>query len=85
MSTTLNIRIDERVKQKASKTLGSLGIDMSTAVKMFLNQVIIEQGIPFVSTKDPARLNARWDKQIEYALRNSKRYDNAKEMIDDIL
>jgi len=34
--TTLNIRIEEKIKVKANKTLSSLGLDMSTAVKIFL-------------------------------------------------
>ena len=85
MSTTLNIRIDEKIKKKAIKTLSSLGIDMSTAVKIFLNQVIIEQGMPFVPTKDPARINAKWDRQIEYAIKHGKSYKSAEDLFDDIL
>ena len=85
MSTTLNIRIGADVKKQANKTLSSLGLDMSTAVKKFLNQVIIERGIPFVPTTDPVKLNAKWDKQIQYALRQGKKYSSAEELFDDIL
>ena len=85
MSTTLNIRIGEDIKKEAGDTLARLGLDMSTAVKMFLNQVIIEKGIPFISTTNPASLNAKWDKQIQYALKNGKKYNSAKDMLDDIL
>lgn len=45
--TTLNIRIDESVKNKAVKTFASMGLDVSSAVKLFLHQVILEQRIPF--------------------------------------
>jgi DNA-damage-inducible protein J len=43
---TIQIRIDAKTKKAARKTLDELGIDMSTAVKLFLNNVINRQGIP---------------------------------------
>ena len=45
--TTLSIRIEEKTKREARKTLKALGLDLSSAVNMFLNQVAVEQGIPF--------------------------------------
>ena len=56
MTTTLSIRIDEKTKREARKTLEALGLDLSSAVNMFLNQVVIQQGVPLtlfrVSTKE---------------------------------
>jgi DNA-damage-inducible protein J len=45
--TTLNIRIDENLKNKANKAFASMGLDMSSAVKLFLHQTVTEQRIPF--------------------------------------
>jgi DNA-damage-inducible protein J len=45
--TTINIRIDENIKNKAVKTFASMGLDISSAVKLFLHQSILEQRIPF--------------------------------------
>lgn len=83
--TTLNIRIEENIKARANKTLSSLGIDMSTAIKMFLNQVIIENGLPFTPTKNIAVLKNRWDKQAAYALKYGKGYKTGKEALADLL
>lgn len=83
--TTLNIRIEENVKNKANKTLSSMGLDMSTAVKMFLNQVITENGLPFTPTKNMSAIKNRWDKEAADALKNGKRYTSAKALLDDIL
>jgi DNA-damage-inducible protein J len=44
--TTIQIRIDAKTKKAARKTLDELGIDMSSAVKMFLTNVVNMQGIP---------------------------------------
>ena len=44
------IRIDKDVKSEAGILLDSLGLDMSTAVNMFLRQLIIHNDIPFSVT-----------------------------------
>ncbi|MBI1754766.1 type II toxin-antitoxin system RelB/DinJ family antitoxin [Candidatus Azambacteria bacterium] len=69
MNTTVNVRVEKEIKAKANKALLGLGLDMSTAVKMFLYQVVAEQGIPFVPTKNPAAIRARWDAQVADALK----------------
>ena len=49
-SATLNLRVNPTLKQDAENVLGRLGIPMSTAVDMFLNQVVLVGGIPFSVT-----------------------------------
>jgi DNA-damage-inducible protein J len=80
MNTTVNIRIDKKAKIEASKTLSKLGLDMSTAVKMFLYQVVAEQGLPFTPTKNPATIRARFDAQTKEALERPG-YKTAKEAL----
>ena len=46
-STNLNIRTEKEVKEAAEKIFGELGLNMSTAVNIFLRQTIRENGIPF--------------------------------------
>jgi len=84
---TLSIRIEEKTKKEARKTLEALGLDLSSAVNMFLSQVVIEQGIPFkpsrVSTKEEReKIRAEWDKEVTYALKNGKRYSSAAELFE---
>ena len=43
----IQVRIDEERKQAAKKILDKLGIDMSTAIKIYLSQIVINAGIPF--------------------------------------
>ena len=47
MNTTLNIRTEKEVKDKAEKIFSELGVSMSTAINMFLRQTIRHGGIPF--------------------------------------
>lgn len=46
-STNLNIRTDKEVKLAAEKIFDALGLNMTTAVNIFLRQAIRENGIPF--------------------------------------
>ena len=49
-SATLNLRVNPTLKQNAEYVLGRLGVPMSTAVDMFLNQIVLTGGIPFAVT-----------------------------------
>jgi len=75
---TVNVRIEEKVKTQAAKTLGKIGLDMSTAIKVFLHQVITEGGLPFVPSTNTATIKARWDAQVAEA-RKGIGYKSAEE------
>lgn len=49
-TATLNLRVNPTLKKDAESVLGCLGVTMSTAVDMFLNQVVLTGGIPFAVT-----------------------------------
>lgn len=46
-TTNLNIRTDKDVKMAAEKIFDELGLNMTTAINIFLRQTIRENGIPF--------------------------------------
>lgn len=83
--TTLNIRIDEGLKNKANKAFNSMGLDMSSAVKLFLHQTVQENGLPFHPTNNPKIIRAMWDREVTNTLKNGKDYVSTKEMFDDII
>lgn len=86
--TTLQIRIDEKTKRKAKKTLEALGLDISSGVKLFLEQVINTQSIPFVP-KTTAGLKLRhgkeYLKELSEIKKNGKRFSSVEAMLEDIL
>ncbi len=43
----IQIRIDADTKQQATVLFGQLGLDMSSAVNLFLHQCIMRGGLPF--------------------------------------
>jgi DNA-damage-inducible protein J len=82
--TNLTIRIDEKLKKETKKTLEKQGLDMSTAVKMFFHQVLIQKGLPFLPTHDPKKIKQEWDREVKDALKNGKKYSTAEELFSDI-
>jgi DNA-damage-inducible protein J len=49
MPTTemVHVRIDKRIKTKAAKTLASMGLSVSDAVRVLLTRVAVEKALPF--------------------------------------
>lgn len=58
-TSTLNLRVNPALKERAEDILRQLGIPMSTAIDMFLNQITLVGGIPFSVTLPgaPASIN----------------------------
>lgn len=45
--TTIQVRMDEKIKKQGMKILNELGLDMSTAINAYFRQIISVKGIPF--------------------------------------
>ena len=43
----IQIRIDEKTKKSAKKVLDQIGLDMTSAITVYLKQIVVHQGIPF--------------------------------------
>ena len=53
-TATLQVRLDNQLKKDADQFFSEAGLDMTTAVRMFLRQVVIRQAIPFeIIANDP--------------------------------
>jgi DNA-damage-inducible protein J len=85
--STIQVRTDEKLKREAMKVLKDLGLDLSTAVNMFLVQVKLRKAIPFeVRTENgltPSQEEAIL-KEIADAKKNGKRYSSTKALFKDI-
>lgn len=45
--TSMTIRMNKKVKQEAQEIFAALGMDMTTAINVFLRQAIYYKGFPF--------------------------------------
>ncbi|MEK7463692.1 MAG: type II toxin-antitoxin system RelB/DinJ family antitoxin [Patescibacteria group bacterium] len=88
IQTTLQIRVDDSLKEKASQALKRMGLDLSSGIKLFLNEVAMTETIPFLpSTEKGKKLRGyeTYKKEAEFLKKHGKRFTSGKELIDDIL
>lgn len=74
----INIRVDDNVKAQAQELFSSLGMDVSSAVNVFLRQSIAFGGIPF-TIRQP-----RYNAQTEKAIREAHDGVNLSEPFDSV-
>ena len=65
MSSTITVRVDDKLKKEAGDVFKEVGMDMSTAITIYLKQVVRTNGIPFPVTAEMP--NALTLKAIEEA------------------
>lgn len=49
-TTSMTIRMNREVKEQSQALFKSLGLDMTTAINMFLRQSLMQKGLPFAVT-----------------------------------
>ncbi|MCL2220328.1 MAG: type II toxin-antitoxin system RelB/DinJ family antitoxin [Chitinispirillia bacterium] len=50
-TTTINVRTDSELKANVQSILADLGLDISTAINVYLNQIVYKKAIPFEISK----------------------------------
>ena len=84
MSRTIQLRVDDFLKSAADELFASLGLDTSTAIRMFLTMAVETGGIPF-DVKNP-NLSLRQAMDDVLNKRNlSKPYKSAKDALNAML
>lgn len=53
-TTSMSIRMERVVKEQAQQLFKSLGMDMTTAINIFLRQALMRKGLPFEVTAEGA-------------------------------
>ena len=89
MNTTINVNVPADIKEEANNLFETLGLNMTTAINMFLRKSIDEWAIPFnVSAKKPSKelLDALQEgEDILNGKIESKGYHDVDKMFEDIL
>jgi DNA-damage-inducible protein J len=73
--TSINVRVDARDKQLFDNFCAAVGMNMSTAINMFMKATLREQKIPFELAADPfyGESNTRWLEGILKDIENGDR------------
>lgn len=83
-----NISIDADIKAKAQELFADFGLDLSTAINMFLRQSIRENAIPFnisreVPNSDTLAAISEWE-EFRKNPDGYKRYSSFSELLNEV-
>ncbi|MCL1851847.1 MAG: type II toxin-antitoxin system RelB/DinJ family antitoxin [Peptococcaceae bacterium] len=85
-STNVSIRMDVQLKKQAEELFSDLGLNMTTAMTMFLRQAVRRQGIPFEISRVPNAETIAAMKEAESITHdpNVKGYTNLDDLFRDL-
>ncbi len=78
-SAEVRSRIEPGLKEQSTEVLADLGLDLSSAIRLFLRQVVEVRGLPFQVRKPTPKTIAAMAETREMT---SARYGSAKELFD---
>lgn len=82
-----NISLDPKLKKEAIKLFNEFGLDLSTAISLFLSQSVREKRIPFDITLNVPNAETKEAFKELKAMKNDKktykRYDSFEEILKD--
>lgn len=87
----IQTRVDAELKKQSEKVLSSIGLDMTSAIRLFLTQVVNQRKIPFEPSAPEEVFNdetleaAQEAKEIASGREKAERYSNVNEMMNSIL
>ena len=82
-----NISLDPKLKKEAVELFHSMGLDLSTAITLFLYQSVRERKLPFELYEVPNRKTIKAIKEAERSMKHPeklKTYNSVKELFDDL-
>lgn len=88
LTSVINVNVPTDVKDEANSLFNSLGLNMSTAINMFLKKAIYERGIPFEVKQKPSKDFYEAIHELSYIEEHPekyKAYHNVDELFEDIL
>ena len=82
--TSMSIRLDSEVKEQAQLVFTLLGMDMTTAINIFLRQAIQYQGLPFVVKLDDHGKLLQVVTDVEQNRNMSHPYESVSDLMEDL-
>lgn len=87
-TTNLNIRVDSTLKQESDMLLKDLGLNMSTAINIFLTKCVKTSSIPFkIEEPKPSKEVKKTLKELDYMMKypeKYKSYNSVEELFEEL-
>ncbi len=82
--TSMSIRLDSEVKEQAQQVFSNLGMDMTTAINIFLRQAIQYQGLPFDVRLDENRRLLEVLTDLDQNRNMSQPFESVSDLMEDL-
>ena len=82
--TSMSIRLDSEVKEQAQQVFSNLGMDMTTAINIFLRQAIQYQGLPFDVRLDENRKLLEVLTDLGQNRNMSQSFESVSDLMEDL-
>ena len=82
--TSMSIRLDSEVKEQAQQVFNNLGMDMTTAINIFLRQAIQYQGLPFDVRLDENRRLLEVLRDLNQNRNMSQSFESVSDLMEDL-
>ena len=82
--TSMSIRLDSEVKEQAQQVFNNLGMDMTTAINIFLRQAIQYQGLPFDVRLDENRKLLEVLTDLNQNRNMSQSFESVSDLMEDL-
>ena len=82
--TSMSIRLDSEVKEQAQQVFSNLGMDMTTAINIFLRQAIQYQGLPFDVRLDENRKLLEVLTDLDQNRNMSQSFESVSDFMEDL-
>ena len=88
LTSSINVNVPKNVKDEATVLFNNLGLNMSTAINMFLKRSISERGIPFeIKELTPSNEFKEALQELDYMEKHPEKYksfNNVDELMEDL-
>ncbi|VKZ60744.1 addiction module antitoxin, RelB/DinJ family [Streptococcus pneumoniae] len=81
---SISIRLDSEVKEQAQQVFSNLGMDMTTAINIFLRQAIQYQGLPFDVRLDENRKLLQVLTDLDQNRNMSQSFESVSDLMKDL-
>ena len=84
-ATVVQVRMDEELKEQSSLLFEELGLDLPTAIRIFLKKSLAVSGIPFeVQSEVPNVATRKAMENVERGVGLSRPFSSVQELMEDL-
>lgn len=81
--STISIRVDSELKKKAQQVFKKMGLNMTSAIELFLHNTVKDEELPLIPNKETIEALKEYE-EMKNNPEKYKRYSSFKEAMKDV-